>query len=155
MKRAPGHDRPRSGFGIPSFPDVDGTSYSEKVKRVIRAVPRSRVATYGQVAALAGSPFAARQVVWVLHSCSEKDRLPWHRIVNARGRIALKPGAGYEQQKKLLQAEGIRFDRRGRIDLERYLWEPIAPPNRYIEKMMKEADRKRQKNASTKAKEEE
>lgn len=138
MKTAPSHDRARSAFGISSFPDVDGTSVAEKVKRVIRAVPRGRVATYGQVATLAGSPFAARQVVWVLHSCSEKDGLPWHRIVNAGGRIALKPGAGYEQQKKLLQVEGIRFDRRGRIDLERYLWEPIVRPEQmHIQKMMK------------------
>ena len=134
MKTAPGRDRSRSAFGIPSFSDVDGTSYSEKVKRVIRAVPRGRVATYGQVAMLAGSPFAARQVVWILHSCSERDNLPWHRIVNAGGRISLKPGASYEQQKKMLLSEGIRFDRRGRIDFERYLWEPSFPRNRFISK---------------------
>jgi|WetSurMetagenome_2_1015567.scaffolds.fasta_scaffold112952_3 methylated-DNA-protein-cysteine methyltransferase related protein len=138
MKTVPGHDRFRSAFGIPSFSEVDGTSYAEKVKRVIQAVPRGSVATYGQVATLAGSPFAARQVVWVLHSCSKRDNLPWQRIVNAGGRIALKPGAGHEQQKKLLRAEGIRFDRRGRIDLDRYLWEPTVPPEQiHIQKMMK------------------
>jgi methylated-DNA-protein-cysteine methyltransferase-like protein len=134
MKPVPDHARVRTGSGILSVSDSDGASYTEKVKKVIRAVPRGRVATYGQVASLAGSPFAARQVVWVLHSCSKTDRLPWHRIVNAGGRISLKPNAGYEQQKKMLEDEGVRFDRRGRIDFERYLWEPFVSQNRFISK---------------------
>ena len=134
IKPAPDHDRVWSGSGILSVSDSDGASYAEKVKKVIRAVPRARVATYGQVAALAGNPFAARQVVWVLHSCSETDRLPWHRIVNAGGRISLKPNAGYEQQKKMLEDEGLRFDRCGRIDFKRYLWEPFVSQNRFISK---------------------
>ena len=133
-KTAPDHDRVRSGPGGLFISDADGTSFTEKVKKVIRSVPRGRVATYGQVAALAGSPFAARQVVWVLHSSSKTDSLPWHRIVNAGGRISLKPGAGYEQQKKMLQSEGVRFDRRGRIAFERYLWEPFVSRNRFISK---------------------
>ncbi len=80
------------------------------------------MATYGQIAALAGNPRAARQVVRVLHSSSGKDKLPWHRVVNRQGRIALKPNQGYEMQKGLLEGEGIRFDDGDSIPLDRYLW---------------------------------
>jgi methylated-DNA-protein-cysteine methyltransferase-like protein len=67
---------------------------------------------------------SVRRVVWILHSCSEKEGLPWHRVVNRLGKISLNPGKGYEKQKALLEGEGIVFDKRDRIDLESYLWEP-------------------------------
>jgi len=91
---------------------------------VIKKVPRGKVATYGQVATLAGNHRAARQVVRVLHTCSEKDRLPWHRIINSRGGISLKRGQGYELQKALLRDEGVRLDENDLIDLARYQWVP-------------------------------
>ncbi len=98
--------------------------FTEKVKRIIKKVPLGRVATYGQVAAMAGNPRAARQVVRVLHACSDKDKLPWQRIVNSSGGISLKRGQGYELQKAMLQGEGIRFDTSDLIDLARYQWAP-------------------------------
>jgi len=97
-------------------------SLGQRVKDVIKKVPKGKVATYGQIAALAGNPRAARQVVWILHSSSEKDKLPWYRIVNRQGRISLKRGYGYEIQRELLRQEGIRFDKNDTIDFDRYLW---------------------------------
>ena len=61
--------------------------FEDRVKDVIKSIPRGKVATYAQVAALAGNHQAARQVVRVLHTSSAKDRLPWHRVINSRGGI--------------------------------------------------------------------
>ncbi|MGB8656315.1 MAG: MGMT family protein [Candidatus Zixiibacteriota bacterium] len=97
---------------------------TQRVKNIIRQIPQGKVATYGQIAALAGNPRAARQVVWILHSSAEKDRLPWHRVINSRGRISLKPNYGYEIQKELLGKEGLKFDKNDNIDFRRYLWSP-------------------------------
>jgi len=99
---------------------------TERVKRVLRAIPRGRVASYGQVARLAGRPGAARQVVRVLHACSGKDRLPWHRVLRATGQIALPTAGGREEQRARLEQEGVRFLVDGRVDLERHLWRPRA-----------------------------
>jgi methylated-DNA-protein-cysteine methyltransferase-like protein len=103
---------------------IKDLSLGQRVKDVIKKVPKGKVATYGQIAALAGNPRAARQVVRILHSSSQKDKLPWYRIVNRQGRIALKPGYGYEIQRELLRKEGIRFDENDTIDFDRYLWSP-------------------------------
>jgi len=100
------------------------TLFSQRVKYIIKGIPKGRVATYGQIAELAGNHRAARQVVWILHSSSEKESLPWHRVVNSQGRISLKPNRGYEVQKALLQKESIEFNEDGRIDLNEYLWKP-------------------------------
>lgn len=102
----------------------DEESFSRRVKDVIKCIPYGKVATYGQVASVAGNYRAARQVAWILHSSSGKDNLPWHRVINRKGEISLQPGCGFEKQKQLLEKEGVTFDRRGRIDLERFLWNP-------------------------------
>jgi methylated-DNA-protein-cysteine methyltransferase-like protein len=82
------------------------------------------VATYGQVAGVAGSPNGARQVARVLHSLSRAKRLPWQRVINSRGSISLPRGAGFERQKALLESEGVTVSRNGRVDMRRYLWVP-------------------------------
>ena len=97
-------------------------SFHEQVKKLIKSIPKGKVATYGLIATMAGSPRAARQVVRVLHSCSDKDKLPWHRVINREGKIALKHGDGYELQKAMLEKEGVVFGLQERIDLEKYLW---------------------------------
>jgi methylated-DNA-protein-cysteine methyltransferase-like protein len=102
---------------------ADG-DFTTEVIRLIKSIPRGKVATYGQIAYLTGLYPSVRRVVWILHSCSEREGLPWFRVVNRRGTISLKPGKGYEKQKEMLIKEGIFFDERDRIDLERYLWEP-------------------------------
>jgi len=96
-----------------------------RIYAVVRRIPRGRVATYGQVATLAGLAGHARQVGYALHALPAGSSVPWQRVVNARGEISLRsvPGAGLTQR-MLLEREGIRFDARGRIGLERYRWEP-------------------------------
>ena len=103
--------------------DTDASSFSGGIKSIIKKIPNGKVATYGQIAAMAGNPQAARQVVRILHSSSKKDRLPWHRVINSKGTISLEPGFGYEEQKTLLIREGIEFDKRDAIDLGRSLWD--------------------------------
>ena len=71
---------------------------------------------------MAGSPRGARQVVRTLHSSSEKENLPWFRVVNREGKISLGKGAGYELQKAMLEDEGVAFDRRDKIDLDEFGW---------------------------------
>ena len=97
--------------------------FEDRVKRVIKSIPRGRVATYAQVAALAGNHRAARQVVRVLLASSDKERLPWHRVINSRGGISLGRGRGFERQKSRLLGEGVRVSRSGRISLEEFQWE--------------------------------
>ncbi len=104
--------------------DTSELVITSEIIRLIKAIPRGKVATYGQIAFLTGLYPSVRRVVWILHSCSKKEGLPWHRVVNRRGAISLKRGAGYEKQKEMLKREGIVFDERNRIDLERFLWEP-------------------------------
>lgn len=99
-------------------------SFTALAKKSIGRIPRGKVATYGQIAALAGSPRGARQVVWILHSSSDKDELPWHRVINAKGQIGLPRGSGFELQKALLEQEGVIFDRTDTIDLKRFGWKP-------------------------------
>ncbi len=94
---------------------------SERAIEILRRVPAGRVITYGLLAAAAGNPRGARQVVRILHTQSEVHDLPWHRVINAQGKISLPPGNGYELQRAKLESEGIEFEGDGRIDLKRYL----------------------------------
>ena len=98
--------------------------FTRNVKKVIRSIPKGRVATYALVATLSGNPRAVRGVVWILHSSSEASGLPWHRVISGRGAISLPRGRGFEEQRKRLIAEGVTVSPTGKIDLEHYLWEP-------------------------------
>jgi methylated-DNA-protein-cysteine methyltransferase-like protein len=100
-------------------------TFTEQVVEIIQSIPVGRISTYGDIAREAGKPRAARQVARILHSCSEKEKLPWWRVVNRKGQIALKPGYGFEEQESLLLEEDIEVDRSGKIDLERYLWDSV------------------------------
>ena len=94
-------------------------SFTERVIRIIQEIPTGHVMTYGQVATAAGNRRGARQVVRILHSMSAKHRLPWHRIINAKGEISFTTG----DQRELLEAEGIQFNN-GKVDLTVYRWFP-------------------------------
>jgi len=94
--------------------------FTKRVIDVIRGIPPGTVMTYGQVAACAGSPRAARQVVRILHAMSEKYDLPWHRVINASGEISLQEPMYREMQIGLLEEEGVEVSRGGKIDLEQY-----------------------------------
>jgi methylated-DNA-protein-cysteine methyltransferase-like protein len=102
---------------------AERSPFTERVVHLIRSIPRGRVASYGQVAALAGFPAAARQVVRLLHSLSGKEHLPWHRVINSKGTISLT-GQEYDLQRSLLEREGIEFGLGDCIDLKRFLWRP-------------------------------
>ena len=104
----------------------DPNGVHETFHRIVRCIPEGRVATYGQVAALAERPRHARQVGFALARLSD-DSVPWHRVVNARGEVSergLDLLESVDQQRFLLEEEGIVFDRRGRIDLDRFGWAP-------------------------------
>ena len=96
----------------------------EHIYAVVRRIPRGRVATYGQVAELAGLPGHARQVGYALHALSEQSRVPWHRVLNARGAVSRRAEPGSEGfQRLLLEGEGVRFVD-DRVDLSRHGWRP-------------------------------
>jgi len=93
------------------------TPFTEEIIQIILSIPAGKVASYGQIAAIAGNPRAARQVSRILHSCSQKCNLPWHRVINSQGKISLK-NEGYQRQYKLLKEEGIVFGLNQRIDFK-------------------------------------
>ncbi|MEM7410573.1 MAG: MGMT family protein [Myxococcota bacterium] len=97
-----------------------------KIYAVVKRIPRGRVATYGQVAELAGLGRAARQVGYALHALrSDPARLPWHRVINAQGRVSVRSEPGGDSiQRQLLEREGIEFDAQGRVPLDRVRWRP-------------------------------
>ena len=98
-----------------------------RIYAVVRRIPEGRVATYGQIAALAGLPRQARQVGYALHALPPGSSLPWHRVVNAEGRLSLgrmAPGGDLVQRLRL-EAEGVELAA-GRIHLARFGWKPRA-----------------------------
>jgi methylated-DNA-protein-cysteine methyltransferase-like protein len=92
-----------------------------RVYEAVRCIPRGRVATYGQVAALAGTPRGARAVGWALRALKGvgSARVPWHRVVGAGGRLSPRVGGGEALQRRRLLAEGVAF-RGVRVDLRRH-----------------------------------
>jgi methylated-DNA-protein-cysteine methyltransferase-like protein len=106
-----------------SVDNVRGPSESElRILSVTRRIPPGLVCTYGKVAEAAGLPRRARLVGRVLAVSPLADGVPWHRVVNATGRISLRGGDGPRLQARLLRAEGVRVDERGQINLGEYLW---------------------------------
>jgi methylated-DNA-protein-cysteine methyltransferase related protein len=96
-----------------------------RIYAVVRRIPSGRVATYGQVAELAGLGGHARQVGYALSALPDATTVPWHRVLNARGGVSLRaePGAGLTQR-MLLEQEGVRFNARGRVALDQVRWRP-------------------------------
>jgi methylated-DNA-protein-cysteine methyltransferase-like protein len=102
-----------------------GSSSYQRIYAVVRRIPEGRVATYGQVASLAGLAGHARQVGYALHALPDGTAIPWHRVVNANGGISLRSMPGGELvQRGLLEREGVRLDPRGRVPLARVRWVP-------------------------------
>src|SRR5689334_25373669 len=97
--------------------------YRERVFRIVRRIPRGRVMTYGQIAYMLGEGYTPRTVGFVMHGAD--DRTPWHRVINSQGRcstmgIVLPP----DKQQRMVENEGVKFDKSGRCDLEKRLWKP-------------------------------
>ena len=100
-----------------------GKAY-ERIRAVVRRIPRGRVATYGQVAALAGYAHAPRLAGYAMYALPAGSPLPWHRVVGAQGRLSLAkldPASAITQRLRL-EREGVAFDARGRVVLERFRW---------------------------------
>ena len=103
---------------------LQGDEAVEAICAVVRRIPLGWVATYGQVAVMAGLPRRARLVGRVLQRLDPVTKIPWHRVVNAKGEVSysLSRNGGDALQRRLLEKEGIRFDDRNRLDLERCRW---------------------------------
>ncbi|NOU96856.1 DNA methyltransferase [Paenibacillus sp. LMG 31456] len=102
--------------------------FTQRVIEVIKAIPEGYVMTYGQIAEIAGSTRAARQVVRILHSLSKIHNLPWHRVVNAKGEIAIHDQEGRFLQELHLSSEGVQVNAEGKIDLDIYRYLPEKEP---------------------------
>jgi methylated-DNA-protein-cysteine methyltransferase related protein len=103
----------------------------QRIWRLVSRIPAGRVATYGQIAALAGLPGQARQVGYALAALPAGSDVPWQRVVNARGEVSPRSSFdGAPRQRLLLLEEGILFDAGGRIDLRRHRWRPRTRPAR-------------------------
>ncbi len=103
----------------------------QRIWQVVALIPCGKVATYGDVAAQAGLPGAARRVGRALKGLPTDTRIPWHRVVNAAGRISLPPGSGGAgRQRQRLEAEGVEFHDSGRIDFARFRHRPGAMDRR-------------------------
>jgi methylated-DNA-protein-cysteine methyltransferase-like protein len=103
--------------------NADDLGYRERVFEIVRRIPKGRVMTYGQLAALLGEGYTARTVGYVMSAADET--VPWQRVINAQGkcstgRVIIPP----DLQKRMLEAEGVVFDAKERCDLERYRWTP-------------------------------
>ena len=97
----------------------------EKIYEVVCSIPQGKVATYGQVAMLAGNPRWSRVVGYALHSNPAPGIIPCHRVVDRNGRPAESFAfGGGDIQRQLLEKEGIRFEADGHIDLDEYRWKP-------------------------------
>lgn len=100
--------------------------FTQKAIDIIVHIPVGKVMTYGQIAACAGSPRGARQVARLLHSMSSKHALPWHRVVNAQGKIVVPEEKSHFAQVHFLQEEGVEVSPNGIVDLKRYRHDPLS-----------------------------
>lgn len=99
------------------------TEFTKKVLTIIKRIPKGKVATYSQIAKLAGNPKGVRGVVWILHSSSTSQDLPWYRVINSKGRISFpEMTENWFKQKGFLIKEGIEFGEGDVIDLKLYQW---------------------------------
>ncbi|MGB7925325.1 MAG: MGMT family protein [Pyrinomonadaceae bacterium] len=126
MARTDDQSQAKAPAHVPMSPRaVDETpGYRERVYEIVGRIPAGRVMTYGQIAEMLGEGYTARTVGFVMHS-AEEERTPWHRVINAQGgcstgRVVMPP----DKQRRMLEAEGVEFNARGRCDLGRYRWIP-------------------------------
>jgi methylated-DNA-protein-cysteine methyltransferase-like protein len=96
-----------------------------RIYAVVKRIPKGRVATYGQVAALAGLPGQARLIGYALAALRDGARVPWQRVINAKGEVSPRSEPGWERlQRVILEKEGVRFDANGRVSFARFRWTP-------------------------------
>ena len=110
------------------------TFFNSQVWEIVKQIPEGKVSTYGQIASLIAPPegmnppdyyaWGARWVGSAMAACPEG--VPWQRVINAQGKISVRKGGGHNHQRELLEAEGVFFDERGRVDLTRFGWDGPA-----------------------------
>lgn len=106
---------------------LEALPFPDRVRAVVRSIPEGQVTAYGSVAALCGAPRAARGVGSVLNSLGPDEDVPWWRVVNRLGELSIPAVLGRrELQRTLLKAEGVRFRRNGRVNLDRCGWQPFG-----------------------------
>jgi methylated-DNA-protein-cysteine methyltransferase-like protein len=108
----------------------DRNEFNALVWQLVRQIPPGKVSTYGQIADLIPPPggmsvadyraWGARWVGGAMAACP--DDVPWQRVINSQGKISLRKGGGHIKQRQLLEAEGVIFDQKERVDLDRYAW---------------------------------
>ena len=107
---------------------MKGNSVYDEIYAWVRRVPEGKVATYGQIAGLAGK-CSARQVGYAMAALQDGAEVPWHRVINSQGRISLRTGSqGHRLQRILLEAEGVVFSAEDTIDLRIYRWDTMGRP---------------------------
>lgn len=120
-KQKSGHQPVPALANDPAITDLPG--YHERVFEIVRRIPEGRVMTYGQLAEILGEGYTPRTVGFVMHAA--EDSVPWHRVINAQGACStgrvLLP---LDKQQRMLEAEGVIFNERGRCDLACYRWSP-------------------------------
>ncbi len=115
---------------------TDKTDFTKKVIKFIKAIPKGKVATYGQIAALAGKPQGSRGVGWILHSSSRGHDLPWQRVIKSGGKLSFpEMSEPFILQKKKLAVEGVVVEN-GKVDLKIYQWQksPVKKLERFVSK---------------------
>ncbi len=110
----------RGEYNVVMQIDPQARALFPRIYDVVRQVPRGKVTTYGDVAQLIGPGCDARLVGYAMAECP--DDVPWQRVINAQGKISLRSGDGPAKQQMRLEAEGVEFDARGKIDLNRFRW---------------------------------
>jgi methylated-DNA-protein-cysteine methyltransferase-like protein len=106
----------------PSDAFSDGGGLHERIYEIVRQIPEGRVATYGQIARLVGC-CTARMAGYAMAAVSFGADVPWQRVINSKGEVSPRShGDGHDEQRILLEAEGVIFNERGRVDLERFGW---------------------------------
>jgi methylated-DNA-protein-cysteine methyltransferase-like protein len=104
--------------------NIDDKNYRERVYKIVREIPRGKVMTYGQIAAILGEGYTARTIGYVMHA-AETENVPWQRVINSQGSCSTsKLFLPYNVQQKMLEDEGVAFNEKGKCDLEKYRWFP-------------------------------
>ncbi len=98
--------------------------YRERVYKIVRRIPRGRVMTYGEIAYMLGEGYTPRTVGFVMHGADESNT-PWHRVINSQGKCSTgRVVLPSDKQQRMLEREGVKFDKTGRCDLETFIWNP-------------------------------
>jgi methylated-DNA-protein-cysteine methyltransferase-like protein len=98
------------------------SSFFQRVHTLVRQIPPGQVATYGQIARMLDHPRGARTVGWALRGLKEGSGVPWFRVVTSQGKVH------FDEQRHLLEQEGIAFNEQGKLDVKRYQWPGLSEP---------------------------